>query len=844
MAPNEAKKHIFLEGYSENKLYQYPGPKPRSKDPKNQNRTIHGEKLHFQLRAIKDHFNLPLEIELPLGIVRDNVIYVEFVSEWGYELKFESLEQDNNEPLFQILNIKEEPRVVDNKNEYRYHVTLMMTEGGVSKFIKKVKEYLNDNIFRKDKLTGLKTDTGKAKHTALFNNIQNIQIATLKSFWTDYPEFPFPIENDSVWWEVWFRRSPNELDQINDIIKNLQIVGVEIGLSELVFAEHRVRLVRGTGLQLSQSLLLLDNLAELRKPQETADFITHKDENYIEKKEWLDDLIARTDAKIDDNSVLICLLDSGVNNQHPLILPFLPDDRLYSFKPHDWGSFDSWPKGGHGTGIAGLALYGDLVNALDSPHRIKILHGIESYKIIQTNTEIDPNLYGAITIEASSAPIIDRPDSPRVFCMTVTSKQFVFKGRPSSWSATIDKIAFGSDLTQQLFILSGGNVEIGHPNEYPSKNYLESIHDPGQSYNAITVGSYTRKDRIDTETRFTHLAPHGSMAPSNSTSTLWDSQWPIKPDIVMEGGNSSTNGIITLDHPSLKLLTTDKDFHNDVFLPFGDTSGAAALASKMAAELKTAYPKFWAETIRGLMVHSAEWTSAMLEGRKIKDLKKEIDRINLLRTVGYGVPILEKALNSAKNSLTLIAERLIQPYKNEGSLKYNEYHLFKMPWPVEILQGRLFDQDVTLKVTLSYYIEPNPGNKRYANNFQYHSHSLDFAVIKPNEPIEVFERRISGASDLPDEEKDGTGEEWFIGRVRSRGSVKKDFITMSGADMATRNIIAIYPKNGWYKTRKKLAKANTIVRYSMILTIETPQTEVDIYEAVSFKIKNDIKIKV
>ena len=283
------------------------------------------------------------------------------------------------------------------------------------------------------------------------------------------------------------------------------------------------------------------------------------------------------------------------------------------------------------------------------------------------------------------------------------------------------------------------------------------------------------------------------MAPSNTTSAIWEHQWPLKPDIVLEGGNSSTDGVYVSDHHSLKLLTADKDYPQFTFLPFGDTSGAAALAAKMAAELRTSYPAFWPETIRALMIHSAEWTSKMLNNRQFTDLN-ETERKILLRSVGYGVPILENALFSANNSLTLIAEREIQPYQLVGSVgKSKEYHLFVLPWPADILSSELFDQDVTLKITLSYYIEPNPGskNKRYVNNFHYHSHALEFAVIKEHEDLEVFKRRISAAAELPEDQIDNSEETWSIKRVRSRGSIKKDFITMSGADMAVRNTIAV-----------------------------------------------------
>ena len=823
------KKHIKIEGYTDVLKYH---SKPRGPKPKiaERDRNIHGSRILAEINQIKQQFSINRETTLPEGIVRDDAIYVEFTSEWGYPLKFDSLEQDRHNPTHQILNIKEEHRLIDSGQEYRYKVAVMMTEGSVSKFVEKVEAYLNDTIKHKDKVTNEIIDTGNPKNFSLINNIRSIQLATLESFWTDSPEIPFPIATEDVWWEVWFRKTDNDRAKVSSILQNLHTVGAQIGEAKLEFAEHYVRLVKGTANQLSQSLFLLDNLAELRKPQEIADFITHDDTTYEDRKEWLDNLLSRVDNRYSEDGIIVCVLDSGVNNMHPLIEPLLPDSRMYAYK-EDWGTFDSWHSGGHGTGVACLSIYGDLTDALANSDAIRIYHGLESFKILHTNDPNNPELYGAITEYSASTPIVDRPNNLRVYCLTVTDKNYTFKGRPSAWSAAIDKLAFGEDIGPQLFIVSGGNVNIDKPEDYPLVNYDESIHDPGQSYNAITVGAYTRKDRL-VENDYYPLVQSGGMSPSNSTSISWEHQWPIKPDIVMEGGNLSTNGVFTVDHSSLKLLTADKDFPKDVFRPFGDTSAAAALASKMAAELRTAYPEYWPETIRALMIHSAEWTNAMLYDKDLRVLK-ENDRVNLLRSVGYGVPILEAALKSATNSLSLIAEREIQPYKREkGDGKYNEYHIFELPWPKDVLRGELSDQDVTLKITLSYFIEPNPGCRRYSSNFHYHSHALDFAVIKPTESLDAFRRRISVDQDESDEVAANSGEEWTIRRVRSRGSIKKDFITMSGAEMSERNILAVYPKNGWYKTRKKMEKIDSIVRYSLIITIESPSVDVDIYTPV------------
>jgi hypothetical protein len=253
----------------------------------------------------------------------------------------------------------------------------------------------------------------------------------------------------------------------------------------------------------------------------------------------------------------------------------------------------------------------------------------------------------------------------------------------------------------------------------------------------------------------------------------------------------------------------------------------------MAAEILTAYPSFWPETIRGLLVHSADWTPQMLTGRNINN---EGQRRALLRSVGYGVPNLSRALYSAANALTLIAQSSVKPYRLDGNnVRYNEYNLYEIPWPTEVLQDQLFDQNVTIKVTLSYFIEPNPGAREYAKSFSYHSHALDFKLIKEGETPSDFQRRVSAATEVEDEEErpDLRDEDWTIKeRIRSKGSIKKDFLRTNGASLASRNLLAIYPKSGWYRTRKNLEKYDQEVRYSLIISIETPVEEVDIYTPV------------
>jgi len=827
MAKRNPLKHISIKRYSTTEPYASPSSFPR-RETKSRNRGIHGAKIKAHIERIREEFEGLKDVDLPADIIRDDAIYVEFISDFNFELAFDSL--DSTTSRYTLLSIKKE----SIGDQSRYRVNVMLTEGGISDFIRKVNEYINEN-----------TDKGNPKNNSLITSIESIQRATLKAFWTE-PETSFPEENEDMWWEVWFRRK-RDIDQNEEnekILKQLQVVGAQVGYQELIFPEHHIKLVKATPEQLSSSLLFLDNLAELRKPKETAEFFTNL--NVFEKEEFLQDLKKRTENFTDEQSLTICLLDSGVQNQHPLLSTFLPNENMFSYKT-SWSTHDGYRHNGHGTGMAGLALYGDLTPILSSSSNVRIFHQLESVKIYNENDEHDPKIYGSVTEEAVNIPIVSHPNRTRIYCMAVTSKDQAFYGRPSSWSAAVDKVIFGDEelnLESHLFLVSGGNVDINTPDEYPNKNDYESVHDPAQAFNAVTVGAYTEMDRFD-NVKFPDskiLAPKGGMSPSNSTSVIWEKGWAVKPDIVMEGGNLLNQRNTVLDVDSLRLLTTNKQHRVTYFQTFGDTSGATALASHFAAQIITEYPELRPETIRGLIIHSSEWTDTMTSGKSLNEVRKlkVKEKKNILRSFGYGVPNLQKALYSAENSLTLIAEKSITPFKKDSSVKFNEIHFFELPWPREILQESLGEVDVKLNITLSYFIEPNPGSRRYSSNYSYNSHGLRFNVIKPNEDFETFRKRVNkNARD--DGETGFSREKWVIGEdLRNKGSIHRDFCINSGADLATRNCIAVYPVSGWYKTRKKLEKYDSRVRYSLIISIEAPEVDVDIYTPIS----NEVSIEV
>jgi hypothetical protein len=140
-----------------------------------------------------------------------------------------------------------------------------------------------------------------------------------------------------------------------------------------------------------------------------------------------------------------------------------------------------------------------------------------------------------------------------------------------------------------------------------------------------------------------------------------------------------------------------------------------------------------------------------------------------------------------------------------------------------------------MRVTLSYFVEPSPGRIGWTRKHRYQSHGLRFDVSRPLEGEDAFRQRLSREEWDADERPENAAEtrNWTIGdQGRRRGSVHSDWWTGTAVELASSNLIAIYPVTGWWRERPHLGKWDKPARYSLIVTIETPQVEIDLYNPI------------
>lgn len=568
MAENQdVKPHFYLGPTGKAEPFTSTSGGGRKPDIPARNRQQHGGALIGQLRQVEqrqaalDEETEALELELIIGI------QVEFESFPGIELAVESLADARQK--IELLNVIHR----DDKT----FATIFVPEGKLAVIESKLQAYLEE---RKDR-------AGRARdNRKLIDAIQSFRAAALEALWTDDRDQLPGDSEETFWWEVWLPVRRNRPAVLRDFKRLAEASEILVSEQVLEFPERSVLLAKGNKRQFARSGLLLNSISELRKAKETAAFFDALTPE--EQQEWAEDLKNRLVSPQDpDQTPYVCVLDTGVNIGHTLLDPFIdPADQLTIDAA--WTGADD---DGHGTGMAGLAAWGDLTQPLENTSAVEISHRLESVKVLRYPHDNEGKHPGIVTANGVSMPEIQNPQRTRVFSTALSATDTRDRGRPSAWSAAMDSLAvdyLGENQTLRLLILPAGNSgdSLTDMADYPNYNLLQDIHDPGQAWNALTVGAYTAKINI-TEAdcaSYAPLAPAGGLSPYSSTSVIWEKATPIKPEVVFEGGNVGKDDFGCASIPSLSLLSTHHQPVERLFSTFRATSASTALRRALCSD--------------------------------------------------------------------------------------------------------------------------------------------------------------------------------------------------------------------------------------------------------------------
>ncbi|ABE32846.1 subtilase family protein [Paraburkholderia xenovorans LB400] len=827
---DELKSHLSIEGFVTSLEFRSPLSVQRENAPQ-RDRGAHGQRLLAQLEEISGTIVELEETREALGLPerRGLSIAVEFSPRGSFD--YGKVEWKS--AGIELLTVLAHP----NSDVAVLHVP----DGKLSAFVKRVTEYL-----QKDNRNGT-----APQHAALVNAIDNIRRAAFTELWTDAADPP--VDDEPHWFQVWLRHTAGALaDVVAEFRDEASKVGINVEQGFVRFPGRVVVAAHATRAAIERGAALLDLIAEIRFVEPNAEFFL-SDITPAEQADWVKNLLGRIAFTTDEGAPHICILDTGVNHGHPLLAPALDEADLHTHNP-DWQKHDH---AGHGSEMAGIALFGDLTAALHTGDELEIPHRLESVKILPPDGETPPRLWGSVTSESVARVEVDAPDRLRVFAMMTTSVGHLL-GAPSEWSATVDQLAFGRSpidvsgsaegedeaetRVPRLFVLSAGNVQWTEWGAYPDVNALSPVQNPGQAWNALTVGAATSLTDIDAKKHATleAIAKPGMLSPASTTSVLWsNTPWPFKPDVVAEGGNGSLDGGVhaTVGPESLRLLTTSSTPAENLFADTGDTSAAAAEVARICAHLRAKYPQYWPETIRALVAHGAEHTKGM--HATLPHEPKKLDKDKLLRTFGYGLVSPVQSEYSTAHRPTLVVQRQFNPYyrKPGGSIVLGKMQLHDLPWPVEELL-QLGEAQVELRITLSYFVEPNPSSRGWLSKFRYQSYALRFAVKGATEDANQFRARINRLERLQIEDS-GFGDpdvvQWKYGaQLRARGSMHSDVWVGTAAQLATKSQIAVFPVGGWWKDWKEARQWDSEARYALVVSLKVADNiETDIYTPIA-----------
>jgi len=429
-------------------------------------------------------------------------IPMEFDESSEFKMELDRLESESRK--IRVLN------VVERQGRKRYLVAV--PDDQVDYLAAKLTTYRDD----------VPTEERRPRNEPLASGISSIADGDLEDYWSDEGE-DLPEPKEEFWWEVWLGDlGDSEVDVEQTFRDEASTQGIRLSEQTARFPERVVILAYTSFEKWQEFPGLLRDLTEFRR----ANMLTGEFRELApsDQGEFVARLAERA-IPAGAHAPAVCLLDTGVNRGHPLLERSLSENETQAWKD-EWGAEDHE---GHGTELAGLALYGALERALLESDELPLTHRLESVKILPPVGKNEPPDYGPITVGSMAKAELQSPQRSRVFCLATTSESDDH-WRPTLWSASVDAACSGVDAQpRRLVVAAAGNLREHKGVDYPQENYMSSIEDPSQAWNVLSVGAYTNfswPGEPDLK-GYECIALPGTLSPASRTSYCWgrDSPW-------------------------------------------------------------------------------------------------------------------------------------------------------------------------------------------------------------------------------------------------------------------------------------------------------------------------------
>ena len=416
----------------------------------------------------------------------------------------------------------------------------------------------------------------------------------------------------------------------------------------------------------------------------------------------------------------VCIIDSGVTAGHPLLAPAMGE--ATAVPPRLGTSADVH---GHGTRVAGLALYGDIQECIESRSFIPQLR-LFSARVLNENNEFDDE--DLITTQMRQAIEYFRSTyGCRVFNASLGDDRMPFNGgKVSAWASILDHLATELNV---IIVVSAGNYDHDPAGDATPDDHIQGyprylleppakIIEPATGCIVLTVGSLTNSANLplgtQTNVALRPIAQPGQ--PSPFTRSGPGIGRAIKPELCEFGGNCAYDGDLRRLRPELaelSIVSLNREYLARLFCTDLGTSYASAKVAHSAARLYSQFPDASANLIRALLAASAEVPQPSQE------LLDPIDTESALQLCGYGVPSLTRAMFSDSNRAILYAEH---------ELPFDRFHIYEVP-----IVEEFYEVDGERQITVTLAFDPPVRHSR----LDYLGTTMSFRLIRGKTVEEV-----------------------------------------------------------------------------------------------------------
>lgn len=543
----------------------------------------------------------------------------------------------------------------------------------------------------------------------------------------------------------------------------------------------------------------------------------------------------------------VLVVDSGVQQGHPLIAPALGEAEVFPDSAREFvtGSANDGDQksGGHGTGVSGIAIYGDISHSVQN-RTFQPSTWLFSARVTNQNNEYDPDSLLENQLDEAIQYFTRNYENCKVINISLGDSRLTFRDGQKQFllAAKIDEIAYEFQHKNLVFVISAGNLpyEPGSGEQlrtdYPNYLFNEEarIIEPATSAIALTIGSLS----LGTGScQFPEDAKRSAIAriqgyPSPFTRSGFGVDGMIKPDLVDFGGDLVVDGnrVIT-NEVGVSILTLAKDYTGSMFRGYCGTSFAAPRVANIAAQLFTQFPNATSNLIRALIVNSATLPAEIppnLQANKKdkKQLKKQ------LRIYGYGQPDLFRSKYSAENHVVLLEDDI--------QIRVGNFQIYEIPpLPDQYLKTK---GNRTLSITLAFDPPTRP-----TRGDSYLGVAMEFSLFKNIDQKSITEAFIKASKETAMEEltevslrelkKKHSGKgidvKLFPGsRLRSKGCLQRGSIQLTsqakGYDCPLYIVVSC---------ARKWAKQGEIdlQRYALVASINHSNPEVDLYNKLKLR---------